>query len=86
MPGQKQRLKFAGVEVEVEVVPVTKSTAYFNECQLADGSLLRVKGVATSILRMEGQHGPDGKPIYIVTISPVVSVDSAPDELMKKSS
>jgi len=55
-------------------VPIKTATEFFNQYELEDGSVLMVKSVATSILRLEGQYTPDGKPIYIVLTSPAVNV------------
>ncbi len=78
MPEQKKKLPIFGTEIEVSSVPIVKATEFFNEYELEDGSVLKVKSVATSILRIEGQFNPaDGKPIYLVLTSPVVTVESA---------
>jgi hypothetical protein len=50
----------------------------FVEYKLEDGSVLKIKGVASSVLRVENQFLPDGSPIYIVVMNPVVSVISSP--------
>ncbi|MGD0694532.1 MAG: hypothetical protein ABSB82_06720 [Terriglobia bacterium] len=79
MPEHKKKLPLFGHEVEVADVPIKKASEYFNEYELEDGSVLRVKSVATSILRIEGQFTPepDSKPIYIVLTGPVVRVVSS---------
>jgi hypothetical protein len=73
----KKKLPVFGFEVDVSEVPIVKATEEFNEYVLEDGSVLKVKSVATSIMRVEGQFLPDGKPVYIVVTSPAVRVDSA---------
>jgi hypothetical protein len=45
---------------------------------LEDGTVLKVKGVATSVMRIDNQFLPDGNPIYIVYMNPVTSVQSSP--------
>jgi len=77
MPEEKKRIPLFGLEVDVADVPIKKATEYFNEYELEDGSVLKVKNVATSMLRIEGQFTPDGKPVYIVLTGPVVNVVSS---------
>lgn len=74
MPETKKKLPMFGFEVECAVVPVLKTDECFNTYMLEDGSVLKVKSVATSFLRVEGQYLPDGSPIYIVMATPVASV------------
>jgi hypothetical protein len=77
MPDKKRKMPVFGMDVDVVDVPITKAVEHFNEYELEDGSALRVKSVATSIIRVEGQFTPDGKPVYIVLTGPVVSVVSS---------
>jgi hypothetical protein len=78
MPEQKKKLPIFGMEIDVSSVPIKKATEFFNEYELEDGSVLKVKSVATSILRIDGQFNPgNGMPIYLVMTSPAVSVESA---------
>ena|ERR1035437_738715 len=70
MPEQKKKMDIFGHhQMDVTDVPQVSATEHFNEYVLEDGSVLRVKMVATSFLRLEGQFTPDGKPVYIVTPS-----------------
>jgi len=55
-------------------VPITRSNEAFNEYELEDGSVLRVKPVATAILRIEGEFTAEGKPVYLVILSPNIYV------------
>jgi hypothetical protein len=57
--------------VDVEFKPVVE---HFNEYELGDGSLIKVKAVATSIMRIHNQFTTDGDPIYIVITSPATRV------------
>ena len=63
-----------GVEMDVAEVPIQKSEEPTAVYELEDGSVLRVRNVATSILRLDGQFTPDGKPIYLVLTTPAVNV------------
>jgi hypothetical protein len=80
MPETKRKMQLLGTDTEVADVPIVKSDEVFNYYELEDGTKLKVKNVATSIIRIEGQYMPlpDGRPIYIVLSSPVVNVESSP--------
>jgi hypothetical protein len=77
MPENKKKLSILGLQIDVSDVPIVKAQEYFNQYVLEDGTVLRVKSVATSMMRVEGQFLPDGSPIYIVLTSPAVSVESS---------
>jgi hypothetical protein len=81
MSETKKKLSVFGFQIDVSDVPIVKAEERFNNYVLEDGTVLRVKGVATSMMRVEGQYLPDGNPIYIAVISPAIAVDSSP---MKK--
>jgi len=83
MPEIKKTIKLFGHEVTVFDVPVKTATEYFNEYELEDGSKIKVKSVAASFMRVEGEYAPDGKPVYLVFTSPAVNVLTAPDTLMR---
>jgi hypothetical protein len=74
MQESKRTLKMLGIELEVVDVPITSAKEYFNEYELADGTILHAKGVATSVVRVDGQKLPDGRPVYFVTMNPSVDV------------
>jgi hypothetical protein len=84
MPEHKKKIPLFGKEIEVSDVPIKKATEFFNEYELEDGSVIRVKSVATSILRVIDQFTPDGQPIYLVTMNPNVNVVSSKDSLAEK--
>jgi hypothetical protein len=71
-------LPLFGHEVDVSDVPIVKADERFNHYVLEDGSVIRVKATATTVLRVDGQFLPDGSPIYIVITSPAVGVESSP--------
>jgi hypothetical protein len=78
MAEKKRKMPIFGQEVDVVDVPITKAVEHFNEYELEDGSVLRVKSVATSMIRIDGQYTPEGKPVYIVMTTPATSVVSSP--------
>ncbi len=71
-------IKVFGHDVAVSDVPVVEAEERFIQYKLEDGTVLKVKNVATSVLRVDGQYLPDGSPIYLVISNPVVSVVSSP--------
>lgn len=78
MPEKKRKINVLGHDVEVAEVAILQGEEKFLYYKLEDGTALKVKNVATSVLRVEGQYLPDGNPIYIVASTPVVSVESSP--------
>jgi hypothetical protein len=82
MPETKKKIKLVGVEISVFDVPIKSASETFGEYELEDGSRIRVKFVASSFMRVEGEYGPDGKPFYLVFSSPAVNVLDSPETLM----
>lgn len=78
MAETKRKLPLFGLEIDVSDVPIVKAEEFFNQYVLEDGSVLRVKSVATAAFRVDGQSLPDGSPVYIVVTTPAVSVESSP--------
>ena len=76
MPEAKKKLNMLGTSIDVAEVPITSSEELLNTYKLEDGSVLKVKNVATSVMRVEGQFLPDGRPVYLVFSTPVVNVES----------
>jgi hypothetical protein len=73
----KKKLPLFGHEIDVTAVPVKKSEEHFTRYELEDGSILKVKNVATYVLRVDDQWLPDGSPVYIISSTPVVGVESS---------
>jgi hypothetical protein len=71
-------IKLFGHDIPVTDVPVVDVEERFIQYRLEDGSILKVKNVATSVLRVDNEYLPDGNPVYLVLSSPVVSVVSSP--------
>lgn len=77
MAETKKKLPIFGYEIDVSEVPILRAEEHFNKYTLEDGTVLNVKSVPTSIMRVDGQFLPDGTPIYIVVATPVSSVESS---------
>lgn len=83
MAETKKTIRLLGFDVKVHDVPIKSATEHFADYELEDGSKIRVKFVASSFLRVEGEYAPDGKPVYLVFSAPAVNVLSSPDALMR---
>jgi hypothetical protein len=66
-----------GVEMDFKTIKEE-----WNEYQLNDGSIIRMKLVVTNIVRVPDQYDNVGNPIYVVRSSNVLTV-SAPEKLKK---
>jgi hypothetical protein len=78
MAETKKKIPVFGHEMDAIDVPATEAKEFFNEYVLEDGTVLRVKGVATSFLFLDNQFLPDGRPVVICLMTPNVSVISSP--------
>jgi len=78
MAETKKKITVFGQQFDVSEVPVVEGEERFVQYTLEDGSTLKVKHVATSVLRVDGQYLPDGSPIYMVLSNPVVGVVNSP--------
>lgn len=73
-------MNLLGRDVQVIEESIESSKEFFNEYTLADGTVLKVKNVVTSIVQIEGQTLPDGSPLFLVFSTPVVNVESSPGQ------
>jgi hypothetical protein len=74
MSEQTRKLRVFEQEIEVVDVEFRPIAEHFNEYELGDGSVIKVKAVATSVMRVHNQFSPDGDPIYLVITSPATRV------------
>jgi hypothetical protein len=74
MAEQTRKMEMFGQQVDVVDVAFKPINEYFNEYELEDGSVLKVKGVATAFIRVNEQFMADGSPIYLAILSPAVRV------------
>lgn len=79
------KFNYQGREVDATSIDFRIGKEDWNEYQLMDGSVLRLRVVLSEIVRIEGEYDQDGNPVY-VTKSGNVLVVRAPDELKKKPS
>jgi hypothetical protein len=67
------KVPYQGKQVEGKPVDFLARKEDFNEYQLADGKILRIKMVVTRIIRLEGETAPDGTPVYLIQSQNVVA-------------
>lgn len=82
--GRKKKVAVGdGNFIEGTVMPFQTGGEHWNEYIVEDGSLLRVKLVATEVIRLDGQYDQEGNPVYILNSTNVMVV-AAPDELRRE--
>jgi len=70
-----------GREIEGEIMPFQSGGEHWNEYLVEDGTVIKIKLVASEVVRLNGEYDQAGNPVYIVQSTNVLSV-SAPDELL----
>lgn len=83
MPETKIQITMNDQVVEAVDVPILQSNEVWSEYKLEDGTMLRVKLVVGSIIRLIGQCDPEGNPVYL-SKGTVVSIPIVPDSLRQK--
>jgi hypothetical protein len=63
---------------------VDSANERFSEYTLEDGSVVRIKSVVTSFVRIDGQWDQEGNPMYVIKAAPILTVVSAPEHLRRK--
>ena len=68
-------VEYQGKKVEAEVVDFTQdSPEAWNQYTFSDGSTLKMKTVLLEIVRVVGEYGPNGDPVYIFTAQQISNV------------
>jgi hypothetical protein len=78
----KKKFNFAGREIMGEEIEFETERESWNTYILLDGTKVKLKAVASSIIRLD-EYLPNGDPMYIVNASNVVATD-VPDALKRK--
>ena len=88
VPEKRLKVQVQGQQglVDAIEVAVTESTERWTEVRLEDGSLLRIKPVLLSAVRVENQFDQDGNPIYQVKVNQVMTVTDVAEHLRKGAS
>ena len=85
MPPTRRKIQLGpgGPEKDAQLVDIQQSSEHWNQYLLGDGTVLRIKLVATEVWRIEGEWDQEGNPFYVVKSSNVLSVNP-PEELRRK--
>ena len=84
MPANKRMIPLPdGRTVEGTIMGFQTGGEHWNEYLVDDGSVIRVKLVATEVLKVQGEYDPNGNPLYVVATTNI-SVVSSPDQLRKE--
>jgi hypothetical protein len=67
-----------------EPVDIVSSKDGWSEYTLADGTVIRAKGVVLDVKKMTGQFNAEGEPIYVLQLT-MVNQARVPEQLKKKS-
>ncbi len=79
----KIKINFGGEEVEALPIDINQTSEYWNQYLLDDGAVIKMKLVATKVLRVDIKYDQEGNPLYIIQSTNITSVN-APDNLKKK--
>ena len=79
----KIKINFGGEEVEALSIDINQTNEYWNQYLLDDGTMIKMKPVATKVLRVDNKYDLEGNPLYIIQSTNITSVN-APDNLKKK--
>jgi len=77
------KINFQGREVDATEVEFQTRKEDWNEYQLMDGSVIKMKLVVSTIFRVDGMYDNEGNPVYQINSTDVSFVKS-PDALKKK--
>ena len=76
------KINFRGQEIDATEVQFQTHKEEWNEYQLMDGSIIKMKTVVGEVFRIEDKYDNEGNPVYQVKSSNVLIVKS-PDALKK---
>jgi len=79
---RKTRLNFQGKDLEGIDLDFKIKKEEWNEYELSDGTFIKIKTIASSIVRIPDMYDNDGNPVYLVKSSNVMAV-SASENLKK---
>jgi hypothetical protein len=80
----KVKINFGGEEVEALPIDVNQSNEYWNQYMLDDGTVIKMKLVATKVMRVDSKYDNEGNPLYVIQSTNITSVNS-PDNLKRKA-
>lgn len=66
-----------GSDVEVTELSFQNTREHWNEYLLDDGTILKLKPVATEVFRLDGKYDQEGNPLYLLRSRNVLVVSAA---------
>jgi hypothetical protein len=79
----ERTVDFQGRRVQGTEVGFDTIREEWNEYALRDGTTIKVKTVLTNVVRLNGEHDPQGDPVYVVKSNNQVVCVEIPDHLRK---
>jgi hypothetical protein len=80
---RRKKIRLGNEIVDGIEVPFQSGGEHWNEYLVEDGSVVKMKSVATDIVRIEGRFDSEGNPMYVVKSTNIVVV-SAPEKLRRQ--
>jgi hypothetical protein len=81
---QQKVVDYLGRKVKGEVIDFQSASAEnFNNYSLADGTSMKLKTILLEVVRVVGEYGPTGDPIYVFTAQQIVNI-VPPDNLKQR--
>lgn len=77
------RINYQGREVEATPVDFRIAKEDWNEYELHDGAVLRLRVVLSDVMRVNGEYDHEGNPVYVTKSGNVLAV-RVPDSLKRK--
>ncbi|MBI3317605.1 MAG: hypothetical protein HYZ90_00445 [Candidatus Omnitrophica bacterium] len=77
------KVQFQGKECDAVRVEANQANEHWNQYLLDDGTMLKLKSVATDIVRLIGVYNDDGDPVYVIKSGNIVTA-TCPDNLKRK--
>ncbi|KKK48064.1 hypothetical protein LCGC14_3148910 [marine sediment metagenome] len=68
------KMPYQGKQIEVTEVEAVTHHEPWNEYQLSDGKILKIKTILTKVCRADGEKTLEGEPIYIINTANIVRV------------
>jgi len=79
----KVKINLGGEELQAQPIDINQTEEHWNQYLLDDGTVVKMKLVATKVLRVDEKFDPEGNPLYIIQSTNITSVN-APENLKKK--
>ena len=86
MTKRKKTVKLGSESVDGTVIDIMQCTENWNQYMLEDGSVIKIKLVATEAIRLDHRYDNEGNPIYLLTSKNVMATPVVPEELKRKQS